>query len=71
MSDNSGYTEMNPFLDGLGRNGATVAMIGGYGLVYVLANYIPKWRTSILMGTTAAAGYCVINNHSIGVRIEF
>jgi len=71
MKDGNGYEEKNPCLDGLGRDGATVAMVGGYFVAYLLANYVPKWRTPILVVFNVTTGLCVINNHSIGVRIRF
>ena len=71
MKDDNGYHECNPVLDGLGRDGATAAMVLAYPIVYMLANYIPKYRTPILIIVNAMSGICVINNHSIGVRIKF
>ena len=73
MLDNNGYKELNPILDGLSRDQATAAMIGGYALVYFAAEYIPRWRTEILIGFTALSGVCVINNfnNGFGFKIEF
>ena len=71
MREDNGYEESNPCLDGLGRDGATVAMLLGYPMVYLIANYIPTYRTPILVGFNVLTGICVINNHSIGVRIRF
>ena len=71
MREDNGYRESNPCLDGLGRDGATVAMLLGYPMVYLIANYIPTYRTPILVGFNVLTGICVINNHSIGVRIRF
>ena len=69
--DNNGYYEMNPLYDGLTRDQTTAAMLAGYGLLYLAANYIPKYRTPILVGANIVSGVCVINNHSIGVSIKF
>ena len=71
--DGNGYKELNPILDGLSRDQAAAARIGGYALVYLAAEYIPKWRTPILIGVNAMSGVCVINNFNkgIGFKIEF
>ena len=71
MKDDNGYHECNPVLENLGRDGATAAMVLAYPAVYLLANYIPKYRTHILTFFNITTGACVINNHSIGVRIRF
>ena len=67
----SGYNELNPMLDGVGQNEATAIMVGGYLVTYLLAEYIPSWRTEILIGSNVLSGICVVNNHSIGVGFEF
>ena len=71
MKDDNGYHECNPVLDNLGRDGAMAAMVLAYPAVYLLANYIPKYRTHILTFFNITTSACVINNHSIGVRIRF
>ena len=71
MIDGNGYKELNPILDGLSRDQATAAMIGGYALVYLAAEYIPRWRTEILIGFTALSGVCVINNFNNGFGLKF
>ena len=71
MEDNNEFSEENPCLDSFGRDGATAAMILGYGVVYLAAEYIPKWRTEILTGANIVSGICVIRNESIGVGVLF
>ena len=71
MKDDNGYDETNPCLGGLGRDEATAAMVLGYGVVYLAAEYIPEWRTEILTGFNVISGVCVINNATIGVGLSF
>ena len=71
MKDGNGFKEGNPFLDGIGPDGATAVKLGFNGLVYYGLDKNPKFRTPGLIMLNVLMGACVVHNHNIGVRIRF
>lgn len=65
---NDNFYEINPIMENMTPNQSTAYMVGTWGLVYLLADYIPKYRTLIIMVPLAISAACVMNNFSIGVR---
>ena len=64
---NDKYYERNPLLKNMTPDEATLTMIGTFGLVYLAADEIPKYRTHILLFSTIVSGVLIFNNFSIGV----
>jgi len=64
---NENYYELNPALKNLSPNQATTIMIGSTGVVYLLAETFPQYRTWIIAVPMSLALACVFNNWKIGV----
>ena len=70
--DNDRFEEINPILKDMDSNEATIAMLAGLGLVYLVADLLPeKYRTPFLFGSTAISVWGVANNFSHGVQFKF
>ena len=70
--DNPNRSEMNPILKNMSPNEATITMLAGLGLVYLVADLLPeKYRTPFLFGSTAISVWGVANNFSHGVQFKF
>jgi hypothetical protein len=65
--NNDNYTELNPIMEDMTPNQSTAFMLAGLGLVYLLADNIPKYRTWIIAVPLALSIVCVANNFSVGV----
>ena len=65
---NDNYVERNPIMENMTPNQATAFMVGAMGLTYLLANYIPKYRTLIITVPLVISMACITNNFSIGIR---
>ena len=65
---NDNYTELNPIMEGMTPNQSTLFMVAGYGLVYLLADKIPEYRTWIIAVPLAISIMCVTNNFSVGIN---
>lgn len=70
--DNDRWEEINPILKDMSPNEATIVMLAGLGLVYLVADLLPeKYRTPFLFGSTAISVWGVLNNFSHGVQFKF
>ena len=69
--NNSKYKELNPVLEKLGRDGATIAMISSNLLIYWFTDKYPKYRTGLLGIYNGVKVICVGNNIGLGVKIRF
>ena len=65
---NDDYVERNPIMKNMTPNQSTAFMVGAMGLTYLLANYIPKYRTLIITVPLAISMACIMNNFSVGIR---
>ena len=65
--DVNNFYEINQGLDGLTRDQATGAMIVSSGVIYLLADNLPEYRTWIIAVPMSLALACVFNNWKIGV----
>lgn len=64
---NENYYELNPVLKNLSPNQATITMIGSTGVVYLLAETFPVYRTWIIGIPMTLALVCMFHNWKIGV----
>lgn len=65
---NNQFEEENFISKNMSANETTIFMITEYGLVYMLADRLPKYRTVIIIAPLALGTICVLHNFSINVR---
>jgi hypothetical protein len=66
---NPNFHEINPIMENMTPDQATVFMVGTLGLVYLAADNFPDYRTWIIGGALAISAVCVFNNFSVGIRL--
>lgn len=66
---NGRYHELNPLIKN--DTDLKISAIITTGVIIIIANKFPKYRTPFLKTVNAIKWSLIINNHAIGVRINF